>query len=216
MSCQFLFSVGFCSLLPCLPLSLLPAPFSSCPVCTLSAASSWEGHTEAPGCAPFSLCQMAQPSWKRGLPVSTYNSVSTAISVFTLFPKTHTAAQFSFHVHFCIWFMQGSLIRGCHIPLQERVSCTAGYVGIGKVCRCCKVRVSPSPAPAPCTQLFPYDGIEWKRGTLYEFFFFIVIRWLIKIAPTRHCTKRFTLLFNFCNPELCFINSRNEEKGTGE
>ena len=50
---------------------------------------------------------------------------------------SHCVPSTFFQVHFCICFGQDSIIRGCHVFLQETVSCTAGRRGlIGKVLRC--------------------------------------------------------------------------------
>lgn len=64
-----------------------------------------------------------------------------------LFPST------SFQVHFCICFVQGSIIRGCHISLGESISRLAGHKGTGKVRRCQRV-------PLLCSQPLTFDTTE--------------------------------------------------------
>lgn len=107
--------------------------------------------------------QMAPPSGKCAFPVGTYSSVGTAISVFTVFPNTLTQPPcFPFHilqVHIHICFVQGSVIRGCHLFLKETVSCTAGH-RIGKILRGQRVSVL-------CTRCLPFHRI----GVLYMGYF---------------------------------------------
>lgn len=167
ITADFCCPVGSCSLLlwsAHLTLtSLLSASFSfSC--LHLLCSPAGEGQTEAPHVDHSPLRQMAQPCWKHGFPISTYSSVCTTITVFTLSrifsPRLPIFPSVYSQVHFCICFVEGSIIRGCHISLLEIVSCTAGLKGLERF-----VDAGGSPS---CTQPRPFHRIE----VLYMDYFF--------------------------------------------
>lgn len=188
MSCWFLLSSG--------PSSLLPQ--SACPALTSFPSSSfstalhllcrlpWEGgQTEAPGrraapgCAPFSSVSdvrwLCLPGSVDLLLVPTVLLALLFLSSHCFLILSHCAPSTFFQVHFCIYFGQGSISRGFTFPCNRQPPAQLGTQGIGwKGSRMPGVSLL-------CTQTLSFHRTE----VLYVgCFFFVVIQWLIKIAPT--------------------------------
>ena len=114
-----------CPLLPPLTFRTLVPPVA----CTCCAAQAGEGRPEAARCAPLSPCRSS------ALLEATVSCSNLQLCrhchsrVHAVSEYSHTAPRFPLHIlprSFLHLIRAGSLIRGCPVSLQERVSRVAG------------------------------------------------------------------------------------------
>lgn len=167
---------------PVFLLHLSPLPCTCCAACLGKEARQKPQAGEQPLAVHRSpQCQMSDVRWLC-LPGSVDLLLVPTVLLALLFLSSHCflilshcAPSTFFQVHFCIYFGQGSISRGFTFPCNRQPPAQLGTQGIGwKGSRMPGVSLL-------CTQTLSFHRTE----VLYVgCFFFVVIQWLIKIAPT--------------------------------